>query len=170
MTAPPCPPYSALKVCVRTLTCANSSRPRKNPEAPAGEKPQTGSVASIPSIRTFVKLGRVPFIALAPSCNSKATRVHYRDQERLQAQARTPSRMRVADCLRSLGHKNRGCERRHCGGSRFRVKCGMPRSWIAGILLHRMQMQRQALQLAICESYRRVRRVEEHHDVFVNSI
>src|SRR5580698_5826077 len=36
-------------------------------EEPAGEKPKTGSVASIPSIRTFVILGRVPLIATCPT-------------------------------------------------------------------------------------------------------
>src|SRR5580698_4806433 len=67
MTAPPCPPYSALKVWVKIRTSANSFSPRKNPEAPAGELPQTGSVASIPSIRKFVMLGRIPLIATCPA-------------------------------------------------------------------------------------------------------
>ena len=41
-------------------------QPRKSPEAPAGEKPKTGSFASRPSIRTFVQLGRIPLIDTCP--------------------------------------------------------------------------------------------------------
>jgi hypothetical protein len=37
MTVPPWPPYSALKVWVKTRTSANSFNPRKYPEAPAGK-------------------------------------------------------------------------------------------------------------------------------------
>src|SRR5882762_5753842 len=67
MTPPPFPPYSALKVWVKTRTSANSFRSRKSPDAPAGEKPKTGSFASIPSIRTFVQLGRIPLIDTCPA-------------------------------------------------------------------------------------------------------
>jgi hypothetical protein len=39
----------------------------KEPEAPAGEKPKTGSFASMPSIKTSVQLGRIPLIATCPA-------------------------------------------------------------------------------------------------------
>src|SRR5215472_3776737 len=48
-------------------TSDNSSRPRNNPDAPAGDRPKLASLASIPSMVTFVQLGRKPFIATCPN-------------------------------------------------------------------------------------------------------
>jgi hypothetical protein len=72
--------------------------------------------------------------------------------------------------LFGFGHKDCSCERGYFSSLFFRVERRLPRCGIAGVSLHRVQVQSQTLQPTIGESHGRIRCVEDHHDVFVDSV
>jgi len=76
-----------------------------------------------------------------------------------------------SEALLEFRHEDCSGKRWYSGGSRFRVECRLPGDWIAGSLLHGMQMQLQALQLTIGESDQCISGVEEAlRCVFVHSV